>query len=102
MLKKYLEDEHPRWPDNREFYEDEREEIDEANSLVIYFQDVWNFIDWIVFVLLLILTVIRIVDIFLSPAVRQKQCGVPVMTCEIVRLRKINQTYQNMYRLCVF
>ena len=73
-LEDVIKSEHPRWPDNRIYYEKKLKMLKKDNNPVkVYFQDVWNIIDWIVYLQLIMLTVVRFVDIFLPDDVRESQ-----------------------------
>ena len=124
-LERNLKMEHPRWPDNAVYWEEQKKELEESgSSLQIYFSDGWNVLDWIVYFLLVILFVMHLIDwlvignpghtggvsssnvtiktsqgdfcdIFGTCSLREKTCNRPHLTCEIIANKDSDAIYPN-------
>uniref|UniRef100_H2ZHL3 Ion transport domain-containing protein n=1 Tax=Ciona savignyi TaxID=51511 RepID=H2ZHL3_CIOSA len=56
---------HPKWPEERTYLESEANDLDDM--LPSYFSDFWNYFDWTVYFLQLIVLLLHIIDIALDP-----------------------------------
>ncbi|XP_063968058.1 transient receptor potential cation channel subfamily A member 1-like isoform X2 [Lytechinus pictus] len=55
---------HPQWPQERQYLDQEVSDIKEQAPS--YFSDKWNLFDWLIYISLLIVTLLHVVDIFVS------------------------------------
>lgn len=55
---------HPRWPEERKYLEMERDDV--ANSGISYFNDAWNYFDWVTYAWILGIIVTRIFAVLLN------------------------------------
>lgn len=121
-LERNLKQEHPRWPDNAIYWEEQKKELEESGkSLQIYFSDGWNVLDWIVYLLLVILFVMHLIDwlvignpghsnnlvtgnstrsssgdfcdVFGTCSLRERTCNRPHLTCEIIANKESDEIY---------
>lgn len=60
---------HPRWPEERKYLEMERDDV--ANSGISYFNDSWNYFDWVTYAWILGIIVTRIFSVVLNSETAQ-------------------------------
>jgi len=69
---------HPKWPDEADYLKEEINSIE--NSVSSYFQDMWNYFDWIVYSLSFLVLITHIIDA--ARPFRVPICCSPALGCE--------------------
>ena len=104
VLQESISAEHPRWPDNKIYYESQLEMVKKEGNNVVqaYFSDAWNIIDWIVYGLLFTLTVIRLTDMFLPSEYREDTCNRRTVTCHVIDTKGYNNVSMDIFLNAVY
>ncbi|XP_070554969.1 polycystin-2-like protein 2 [Ptychodera flava] len=65
ILENDMADCHPKWPQEKEWLDNEIEDINKMKAS--YFHDYWNIFDWFVYILLTACVVLHFIDIIIVP-----------------------------------
>merc|ERR1739848_899006 len=89
-MQRNIEMEHPRWPDNTKYWQEELEDVEDSEDpLKAYFSDSWNVLDWLVYLLLIIVFALHIIDFTMDRDTRAATCGETAanLTCMDIQMK---------------
>ena len=101
-IKRDLQYSHPRWTQEEGYIEEKVRQIKERKRL--YYQDFWNYFDWITYVMLIIVTTLHAINAFFENDKYNEVC-VQIHACTIilvwVRLLKFARPFPSVGPLVV-
>ena len=101
-IKRDLQYSHPRWTQEERYIEQQVRQLKERKRL--YFQDFWNYFDWITYVMLIIVTTLHVINVFFENDKYNKVC-LQIHACTIIlvwiRLLKFARPFPGLGPLVV-